>query len=166
MGAPSSQVQSSQSSLPAGKGASASPSSPGGSSMSATSGHPMMGNPNTNSNVGGNQVTNMNNAAQAGAAGKGASASPSYQPMGKGGASMSATSGQPTMGQPNTNSNTPMAMPQTNMMNPSMVAQGDGQTSGNPYPNTIGGLGSVAGGPNGQPQMNQSNFGGGKGKGA
>jgi len=72
MGAASAGLQSPQSSTPAGKGAGASPSSPGGSSMSATSGQPMMGNPNTNSNVGGNQVTNMNNAAQAGAAGKGA----------------------------------------------------------------------------------------------
>jgi hypothetical protein len=54
MGAPSSQVQSSQSSAPAGKGASASPGSQpmGKGSMSATSGQPTMGQPNTNSNTG------------------------------------------------------------------------------------------------------------------
>jgi hypothetical protein len=90
-------------------------------------------------------------------AGKGASASPSSQPMGKG--SMSATSGQPTMGQPNTNSNTGLGM-----ANPTMIAQNDGQTSGNPYPNTVGQMNAPAVMDN-QPKTNQSNFGG-KGKGA
>ena len=85
-------------------------------------------------------------------AGKGASASPGNQPMGKGGASMSATSGQPTIGQPNTNSNTGM-----DMANPTMVAQNDGQTSGNPYPNTVGQMDN---------QNIPNNVGGGKGKGA
>ena len=84
MGAPSAQVQSSQSSEPAGKGAGISPSTPGGNGK---------------------------------------------------GASMSALSGQPTMGQPNTNGNAGLAP-----VNPNMVGQTDGATSGlpNPYPNTTG----------------------------
>jgi hypothetical protein len=56
MGAASAGVQSPQSSMPAGKGAGASPSTPAGSvnstTMSATSGQPTMGAPNTNSNTG------------------------------------------------------------------------------------------------------------------
>lgn len=90
-------------------------------------------------------------------AGKGTGRSPSSEPMGKG--SMSAISGQPTMGQPNTNSNTGL-----DVANPTMVAQTDGQTSGNPYPNTIGDMTAPAV-MNNQPKTNQSNFGG-KGKGA
>ena len=100
MGAPSAQVQSSQSSLPASKGAGVSPSTPGGS--------------------------------------------------GKG--SMSATSGQPTMGNPNTNGNTGMAP-----VNPNFVKQTDGSTTGNPYPNTISNMNSVAGGPNGTPYQDLPN---------
>ena len=82
--------------------------------------------------------------------GKGAGSSPSSEPMGKG--SMSATSGQPTIGQPNTNSNTGL-----DVANPTMVAQTDGQTNGNPYPNTVGQMNN---------QGNSNNVGGGKGKGA
>jgi hypothetical protein len=57
MGAPSAQVQPSQSSAPASKGAGISPSTPapagkGTSSMSAISGQPAMGQPNTNGNAG------------------------------------------------------------------------------------------------------------------
>ena len=56
MGAASAGVQSPQSSMPAGKGAGASPSTPAGSTnsatYSATSGQPTMGAPNTNSNTG------------------------------------------------------------------------------------------------------------------
>ena len=56
MGAASAGVQSPQSSMPAGKGAGASPSTPAGSTNSATysstSGQPTMGAPNTNSNTG------------------------------------------------------------------------------------------------------------------
>jgi hypothetical protein len=56
MGAASAGVQSPQSSMPAGKGAGASPSTPAGSvnstTMSATSGQPTVGAPNTNSNTG------------------------------------------------------------------------------------------------------------------
>lgn len=92
-------------------------------------------------------------------AGKGAGASPSSQPMGKGGASMSATSGQPTMGQPNTNSNTGMAM-----ANPTMVAPNDGSTNGNPYPNTVGHTNSKSF--DVPMPINSKNLGGGKGKGA
>ena len=51
MGAPSAQVQSSQSSTPAGKNAGVSPSTPS-QSMSLTSGQPTMGQPNTNGNAG------------------------------------------------------------------------------------------------------------------
>ena len=92
-------------------------------------------------------------------AGKGAGASPSSHPMGKGGASMSATSGQPTMGQPNTNSNTGM-----DMVNPTMIAQNDGQTTGNPYSNTVGQTNSESF--NVPMPINSKNLGGGKGKGA
>ena len=83
MGAPSAQVQSPQSSTPASKGAGISPSTPA--------------------------------------------------PAGKGTSSMSAISGQPTIGQPNTNGNTGM-----NPVNTGYVAPIDGSTSGlpNPYPNT------------------------------
>lgn len=56
MGVASAGVQSPQSSTPAGKGAGASPSTPAGSvnstTMSATSGQPTIGAPNTNSNTG------------------------------------------------------------------------------------------------------------------
>ena len=56
MGAASAGVQSPQSSMPAGKGAGASPSTPAGSTnsatYSATSGQPTLGAPNTNSNTG------------------------------------------------------------------------------------------------------------------
>ena len=56
MGAASAGVQSPQSSMPAGKGAGTSPSTPAGSvnstTMSATSGQPTLGAPNTNSNTG------------------------------------------------------------------------------------------------------------------
>ena len=52
MGAASAGVQSPQSSMPAGKGAGTSPSTPAGSTISATSGQPVIGAPNTNSNTG------------------------------------------------------------------------------------------------------------------
>jgi hypothetical protein len=59
MGAASAGVQSPQSSMPAGKGAGASPSTPAGSAnstnsstFSPTSGQPTLGAPNTNSNTG------------------------------------------------------------------------------------------------------------------
>ena len=56
MGAASAGLQSPQSSTPAGKGAGTSPSTPAGSTnsttMSATSGQPTLGAPNTNSNTG------------------------------------------------------------------------------------------------------------------
>lgn len=58
------------------------------------------------------------------------------KPVGKGGdASMSlgGLSGQPAMGQPNTNGNTGLRP-----INPTFVAPQDGQTQSNPYPNTIG----------------------------
>ena len=133
MGAPSAQVQSSQSSAPASKGAGTSASTPSGS--------------------------------------------------GKG--SMAATSGQPTMGSPNTNGNTGMTP-----VNPNFVSPVDGSTGGNPYPNTVGpildstvsgspkqatgqlginnalnNMGSVAGGPNGQPMAKGGGGGQGGGKG-
>ena len=100
MGAPSAQVQSSQSSEPASKGAGTSASTPSGSgkgSMSATSGQPMMGNPNFAGNAGINPVT------------------PGYDP----------TNSDSFGGKPNGNND--------------------------PYSNTTGSMGSVAGGPNGQP---------------
>jgi len=100
MGAPSAQVQSSQSSQPASKGAGTSASTPSGS--------------------------------------------------GKG--SMAATSGQPTMGSPNTNGNTAMAPVNSNFVSPV-----DGSTNGNPYPNTVGSMNSVAGGPNGSPYQDLPN---------
>ena len=56
MGAPTAQVQSSQSSAPAGKNAGVSPSTPS-QSMSLTSGQPTMGQPNANGNAGLQPVT-------------------------------------------------------------------------------------------------------------
>ena len=67
-------------------------------------------------------------------ASKGAGISPSTPaPAGKGTASMSAVSGQPTIGQPNLNGNAGLAP-----INPQFSAPVDGSTSGlpNPYPNT------------------------------
>lgn len=79
MGAPSAQVQSSQTSQPAGKGAGQSPSS---------------------------ETTTM---------------------------SLGGLSGQPSIGQPNTNGNTGLSP-----VNSGFVAPNDGATPSNPYPNTIG----------------------------
>ena len=96
-------------------------------------------------------------------AGKGAGVSPSSEPMGKGGASMSAISGQPTIGQPNTNSNTGLNVAKPTMAEPQVVEQ----TTGNLYPNTVGQT-DMTEMNNGQSTVNQipSNMGGGKGKGA
>jgi len=75
-------------------------------------------------------------------ASKGAGQSASSEPgSGKGG-QMSAMSGQPRMGQPNTNGNTELAP-----VNANFVAPIDGATPTNPYPNTIGNMTSVAGKP-------------------
>jgi hypothetical protein len=73
---------------------------------------------------------------------------------------MSATSGQPTMGSPNTNGNTGMAP-----VNPNFVSPVDGKTGGNPYPNTIDNTGAVAGGQNGQPNSQPMAKGGSGGQG-
>jgi hypothetical protein len=100
MGAPTAQVQSSQTSQPAGKGAGDSPSSETKSiSLSGLSGQPAIGQPNTNGNTG---LAPVN---------------PTYgdgSPSGKGGQA----------GQPQTAT--------------SFVAQQDGATNANPYPNTVG----------------------------
>ena len=84
-------------------------------------------------------------------ASKGAGVSPST-PAGSGKASMSAISGQPTMGQPNVNGNSGLAP-----VNANFVAPNDGVTNSNPYPNTIGNMGSVAGGINGSPYQDLPN---------
>ena len=70
---------------------------------------------------------------------------------------MSSMSGQPQMGQPNTNGNAGLApinpVPDqelTHQQNASFVAQPDGNTPGNPYPNTIGGTSNPAGQPMGK----------------
>lgn len=92
-------------------------------------------------------------------ASKGAGQSASSEPgSGKGG-SMSAMSGQPKLGQPNTNGNTALAPVNANLRAPS-----NGATDSNPYPNTIGGF---TGGQDGQPlaKGGGSNQGGGKGSG-
>lgn len=91
-------------------------------------------------------------------AGKNVSSSPSPG-TGKGG-QMSMSSGQPQMGQPNTNGNSPLRPVNANFVSPT-----DGVTNGNPYPNTIGSLGSVAGGNNGQPESQPMAKGGGSGQG-
>lgn len=79
-------------------------------------------------------------------ASKNAGQSASSEPgSGKGG-QMSSMSGQPSIGQPNTNGNTGLDPVNTNFVSPT-----DGATQTNPYPNTIGNMNSVAGGPNGQP---------------
>jgi hypothetical protein len=72
---------------------------------------------------------------------------------------MSAMSGQPKMGQPNTNGNTALAP-----VNANFVAPNDGVTNSNPYPNTIGGI-AGSGGQATQPlaKGGGSNQGGGKG---
>jgi hypothetical protein len=95
-------------------------------------------------------------------AGKGAGRSPSSEPMGKGGASMSAISGQPTIGQPNTNSNSGL-----DVATPTLVAQNDNQANNDPYANTVGQT-NMPTMTTGQPRVNQipRNIGGGKGKGA
>jgi hypothetical protein len=94
-------------------------------------------------------------------AAKGAGQSPSSEaPSGKGGKQLSALSGQPTIGQPNLNGNTDLQP-----VNSTFVAQPDGSTAGNPYPNTVGNMGSVAGGPNGQPMGKGGGSGQGGGKG-
>ena len=93
-------------------------------------------------------------------ASKGAGQSASSEPgSGKGG-QMSAMSGQPKMGQPNTNGNTALAP-----VNANFVAPNDGVTNSNPYPNTIGNMGSAAGNSNVQPlaKGGGGNQGGGKG---
>lgn len=90
-------------------------------------------------------------------ASKGAGQSASSEPgSGKGG-SMSAMSGQPRMGQPNTNGNTALAP-----VNANFVAPSNGATDSNPYPNTIGGF---TGNQDGQPvgKGGGGNQGGGKG---
>lgn len=61
-------------------------------------------------------------------AGKGVGMSPDTTTMNLGG-----QSGQPTIGQPNTNGNTGLRP-----INPTFVAPLDGQTQSNPYPNTLG----------------------------
>ena len=100
MGAPTAQVQSSQTSQPAGKGAGDSPSSEKTTvSLGGMSGQPGLGQPNTNGNTGLAPVNpGLGN--------------PS--PSGKGGQA----------GQPQTAS--------------SFVSGQDGATSTNPYPNTVG----------------------------
>jgi hypothetical protein len=78
-------------------------------------------------------------------ASKGAGQSASSEPgSGKGG-QISTMSGQPTMGQPNTNGNTALAP-----INPNFVASNNGATNSNPYPNTIGGGSNSAGQPMGK----------------
>lgn len=63
-------------------------------------------------------------------AGKGAGDSASSE---KTTMSLGGISGQPTIGQPNTNGNTNLAP-----INPTFVATSDGVTNANPYPNTVG----------------------------
>ena len=100
MGAPTAQVQSSQTSQPAGKGAGDSASSETKSvSLSGLSGQPALGQPNTNGNTG---LAPINPGLGDGS------------PSGKGGQA----------GQPQTSN--------------SFVAQQDGVTPSNPYPNTVG----------------------------
>lgn len=74
-------------------------------------------------------------------ASKGAGQSASSEPRtGKGG-QMSSMSGQPTMGQPNSNGNTGLAPinPGLGQNSPNaFVFQQDGETPSNPYPNTLG----------------------------
>ena len=100
MGAPTAQVQSSQTSQPAGKGAGDSASSETKSvSLSGLSGQPALGQPNTNGNTG---LAPINPGLSDGS------------PSGKGGQA----------GQPQTPNN--------------FVAGQDGVTPSNPYPNTVG----------------------------
>ena len=129
-------------------------------------------------------------------ASKGAGQSASSEPASGKGGQMSSMSGQPTMGQPNTNGNTNLApvsagfnMDQRaidanpegykNFLNgakqqeaerpgSTFLAQNNGATQTNPYPNTIGDMNMFAGGPNGQPagKGNNSSKSASSGKGA
>lgn len=141
MGAASAGVQSPQSSMPAGKGAGASPSTPAGSvnstTMSATSGQPTVGAPNTNSNTG-----------------------MDVAPAGKGGGSSTAT---PATGTP---TSPYIAEPQSfqnrdasgNLVSPMRVPSQYSNTvgapnempSGTPVPTGASGKGAAAGGSQGK----------------
>jgi len=113
MGAASAGVQSPQSSMPAGKGAGTSPSTPAGSTISATSGQPTVGAPNTNSNTGLGMA-----------------------PAGKGGSSM-ASPATPAVGTPAS----PYAQPQDMSTFRNVDASGNPVTPmqvPNQYSNTIG----------------------------
>ena len=178
MGAPSAQVQSSQSSQPASKGAGTSASTPSGSgkgSMAATSGQPQIGAPNTYGNTGMAPVD-----------------SPGFttiSDMSKVSSNLGPVSGPVAMGQPITMDGLRDQLKTANDQRTFYPAPM--QTAPKAYPNTVGpildstvsgaptqangqlglgnalnNMGSVAGGQNGQPMAKGSGGGQGGGKGS
>ena len=142
MGAASAGVQSPQSSMPAGKGAGASPSTPAGSTNSSpinstnsttypsTSGQPTMGAPNTNSNTG-----------------------MDVAPAGKGGGSSYATPTSPYIAEPQSFRNVDASgNPVTPMSGPSRYANTVGSMGGptDAMQNAGMGKGGAAGGSQGK----------------
>lgn len=132
MGAASAGVQSPQSSMPAGKGAGASPSTPAGSTISATSGQPTMGAPNTNSNTGLGTAS-----------------------AGKGGGSSYATPTSPYIAEPQSFRNVDASgNPVTPMQVPNQYSNTIGAPneipSGTPVPTGASGKGAAAGGSQGK----------------
>jgi len=136
MGAASAGVQSPQSSMPAGKGAGTSPSTPAGSvnstTMSATSGQPTLGAPNTNSNTG------MNVA-----------------PAGKGGGSSYAAPTSPYVAEPQSfinldASGNPVTPRQVPNQYSNTIGAPNEMSSGTPVPTGASGKGGAAGGSQGK----------------
>jgi hypothetical protein len=154
MGAPSAQVQSSQSSDPASKGAGVSPSTPGGSgkgSMSATSGQPQIGAPNTYGNTGMAPVD--------------APGFTTVADMSKVASNFGPVNGPVPLGQSITMDGLRDQLKTANdqrIFDPAPM-----QTAPKAYSNTIGNMSSVAGGQNGQPngQPMAKGAGGGQGGG-
>jgi hypothetical protein len=134
MGAPSAQVQSSQTSQPASNGAGVSPSTPSGSGkgeqMSAMFGQPQMGQPNTNNNTGLDLVKS------------GFIPTTGYDDNNH----MQIPGFGATTGYVNNDHMRPVGYTDNDHMQPkfSFTAPDDGITVGNPYPNTIGGTSNFA----------------------
>jgi hypothetical protein len=140
MGAASAGLQSPQSSTPAGKGAGTSPSTPAGSvnstTISATSGQPTLGAPNTNSNTGMDMVPTGKGNGPTPAIGT--PASPYAQPQDMSTFRNVDASGNPVsaMKVPNQYSNT--------------IGAPNEMSSGTPVPTGVSGKGGAAGGSQGK----------------
>ena len=155
MGAPSAQVQSSQSSDPASKGAGTSPSTPSGNgkgaSMSATSGQPQMGQPNTYGNTGLAPVDVSGFTTISDTSKVASNTGPVNGPVPLGQSITMAELQNQTKAANDRRTFDPAPMQTAPKAYSNFVAPTDGSTNNNPYPNTINNMGAVAGGPNGQP---------------